>query len=803
MIVELELDGYNRFFLNNIQNIVYTPESQIQLILGSNGSGKSSLLKELNPLPINKHEFKEDGFKRYKDTRNNNNYEIYSDKSKCSFKVNDEELNPGGTKKIQLKLIEDHFNLTPKNNNVLLNISKLTTMSTNERKEWLRQMSTVDYAYSIFLYNEVKQKLRDSVGFVKIINNELTEDTKLLIKEEELETIKKEIVFLKESIEEITLRYSNENIIEEIINPDYDELIQFDKLLSKGIDKFNRNDILVNINSINIKEIEKEIEIIQKEIDNIEILNRTTEEIEVLKKSILEKENYFSTIKEYYKGGFNLLDSLTLYNNYKNEDANIINIITELSNYDDVMLDKDEFKILNDNIVNVRGKLESKTRHLNRLTDELTILMDNKKDENKISCHKCGAEQYFGYNENKEKELKENITKTENEISIIRKQLDEYLVVHNKCDNKINLIKLLKDLYVKTELSGYWNLHLQEAIGKLTGTQIFIINNNLRLSLEACKDYKENYDQLQDMQYKLKVDKEILELQNKTKESSKDKLLSKLEKYVDLKREKLLKLDFYNNLLKDIDSFITIKENLNTVLKKHNHNVNIIVTKNKNDLLKKIIIDLKTKLLELEDKYSNYDRIKSRIIKNKELIEKHELNKTLLEKTLKALSPNEGLIAKSINGFINKFLTEMNAIINSVWSYEIVLLPCQINEDNDLDYQFSVLVDNNQTIDDVSNLSSSMKDIIDLSFRIIFMKYMGLSDMPLILDEFGITMDDKHRFNVYSVIENTLANNFSQLFITAHFKSMYSRFLDSDIVVLDDKNLDLDKTSYNTCIKIN
>ena len=172
MINRLILDGYNRFFLNNITRIDYTPESQIQLILGSNGSGKSSLLKELNPLPINKHEFKEDGSKQIFWNKDNVDYVIYSNKSKNSFIANDTELNPGGTKKVQLALIQDKFNLNVRNNNVLLNISKLTTMSTNERKDWLRQMSTVDYSYGIFLYNEIKQRLRDSIGFIKIINNE-------------------------------------------------------------------------------------------------------------------------------------------------------------------------------------------------------------------------------------------------------------------------------------------------------------------------------------------------------------------------------------------------------------------------------------------------------------------------------------------------------------------------------------------------------------------------------------------------------------------------------------------------------
>ena len=63
MIKEIILNGYDRFFLNNIESITYSPKQKFQLILGSNGSGKSSLLSELNPLPINKADFRENGFK--------------------------------------------------------------------------------------------------------------------------------------------------------------------------------------------------------------------------------------------------------------------------------------------------------------------------------------------------------------------------------------------------------------------------------------------------------------------------------------------------------------------------------------------------------------------------------------------------------------------------------------------------------------------------------------------------------------------------------------------------------------------
>ena len=63
MIKNIELLNYDRFFLNNISKIDYSPLSKLQLVLGSNGSGKSSLLAQLNPLPINKNDFREKGYK--------------------------------------------------------------------------------------------------------------------------------------------------------------------------------------------------------------------------------------------------------------------------------------------------------------------------------------------------------------------------------------------------------------------------------------------------------------------------------------------------------------------------------------------------------------------------------------------------------------------------------------------------------------------------------------------------------------------------------------------------------------------
>lgn len=805
MITKLILKGYNRFFLNNIEEIEYTPKSIVQLILGSNGSGKSSLLKELNPLPINKHEFKEDGYKIIHIEKDNKKYVIYSDKSKNSFKVNDEELNPGGTKKVQLNLIESHFNLNIKSNNVLLGISKLTSMSTNERKDWLRQMSTVDYSYSIFLYNELKQKLRDTTGFIKIINNELTQDTSMLIKDEEVILIKNEITLLKMFIEELSLGYNTVEDFKFNIIPDYEKLNSFKKLKDKNIYKYDVEIVKTKIISLEttLKDLEVEIDNITKEIDKIETYNTTTEEIKNLTTLLPSYEEYFKKIEqENIEQYFSLKDVEILNNKFLNYEKELNNTILELNYYDDINLTKTYFEELTSKKDSILFNINNLSKNKFKLEGEHKSLMDNFKDDNKIKCHNCGTEAYFGYN-------KETQIKIENELKVIEEKLEklnkEFNIIseeHNKTLKKISLIKIIKENMLNIGLLKYWNESLKDIIGNITSQQLMNIIIKIKYNLSISKDYNIRLKEYEDIKYKIKLDNEILNKQNEMLTASKDVLLEKLNKAIESKRLNKIELDINKTLFKDIEDFRGYYEEFLVVLKNYSKQKSLFILKNKNNVIKKFISDLKSNLITLEEKYNDIDRIKSRIEKNKELIEKYEYNKVLLEKAVKALSPNEGLIAKSINSFINKFLLEMNTIINSVWSYDITLLPCQINEENDLDYKFSVIVDNKQPITDVSELSSSMKDIVDLSFRIVFMKYMHLSHMPLILDEFGITMDDKHRYNVYNVIENVLINNFEQVFITAHFKSMYSRFLDSDIVVLDDKNIDLEKTVYNTSIII-
>ena len=207
MIKELILTNYDRFFLNNIESIEFRPKQKLQLLLGTNGSGKSSLLSELNPLPINKNDFT-NGSKEITIEKDNNIFKLKSTSNKNSFILNNTELNDGGTKTVQLNLVKEYFNLTPKYNNIILGTEKLTAMSTNERKNILREMSTVDYSYGIYLYNTLKQELRDTVGYLKLMQIEMNNDISNIVNDEDILILKNDITKCKNMIDSLSMSYS-------------------------------------------------------------------------------------------------------------------------------------------------------------------------------------------------------------------------------------------------------------------------------------------------------------------------------------------------------------------------------------------------------------------------------------------------------------------------------------------------------------------------------------------------------------------------------------------------------------------
>ena len=796
MIKELILTNYDRFFLNNIESIEFRPKQKLQLLLGTNGSGKSSLLSELNPLPINKNDFT-NGSKEITIEKDNNIFKLKSTSNKNSFILNNTELNDGGTKTVQLNLVKEYFNLTPKYNNIILGTEKLTAMSTNERKNILREMSTVDYSYGIYLYNTLKQELRDTVGYLKLMQIEMNNDISNIVNDDEILILKNDITKCKGMIDSLSMSYSK--------SEEYKDIPIIDLNIDMDILDKNKLQADLDYNNKFIINIEEEITNLNKEIDSLDDYSTTIKDSETLNTKLKSLEEYFKIINNKYNmEKYSPIDSKNRLEKLLNSNLNNINI--ELSYLDNIIFTPTEHKELKSKLEVLNNNLKIVSHGYDNNSKELEILLSNKTDNNKITCSSCGTMNYFGYSKEKEDILQEKVNNFKIKYDELNSQYLELYEVYQKQKQKITYLQEIKEIISDLSIIPLYTDLVRKYVNditSITSTMLNIIFKNIEDFLIDIKDYDSNNNELIEVKLKISSGIEILNIYKRKYIEDKDKLINKLNVLLDKKREVNSNIVIIKNNIEKCNIVNKHIETLNTIIANYKFNKKQIVINNKNTILTNTIRELKSLLITLEDKYNNIEKIKSRIEINKKHIDSHEDIRVALQYAINALSPTEGIIAKSINSFINVFLNEMNTIINSVWSYELTLLPCQISESNDLDYLFAVKVaDNKKDIKDVAYLSTSMKDIVDLSFKIVFMKYMKLTHMPLMLDEFGVFMDDTHRNKVYDVIENLLSNNFSQIYFTANFKSIYGRFVDSDINILDDKNLELDDIFYNENLKI-
>jgi len=172
-------------------------------------------------------------------------------------------------------------------------------------------------------------------------------------------------------------------------------------------------------------------------------------------------------------------------------------------------------------------------------------------------------------------------------------------------------------------------------------------------------------------------------------------------------------------------------------------------------------------------------------------IEQLSVRQHALTAMVAELSPKDGLIAKSLSGFINSFVEKINRIIRQIWLYPFELLPLDLSDDGvDLDYRFEVHVNHQTVIPDIGKCSSGMREVIDLAFRIVSMSYLGLDHSPIYMDEFGKSMDSTHRAKAFDTISKMIAqSNYSQIFMVSHHEHSYGSLKNADIVVINADNV--------------
>jgi hypothetical protein len=275
--------------------------------------------------------------------------------------------------------------------------------------------------------------------------------------------------------------------------------------------------------------------------------------------------------------------------------------------------------------------------------------------------------------------------------------------------------------------------------------------------------------------------------------SLKDKLNKEIDyltiqnrKNKDLKRLYSSQIDIVNSIEQYKNVLRDLSQRLDSDIET---SVNLVISNGINEMLKSAL----TKMLDAQNALSDNDRRKSTVeeFERQEKVYRDSIESLRLLDNV--LSPKSGIIAESLIGFINDILSFINDFINRVWTYPLEIIPVEIENDDDvLDYKFKIRVNDDEVVDDISEASSGMKEIINLAFKICILSYMNFNDFPIYLDEFGSGFDTQHRLNISRIIADLVNDDFfSNIFMISHYNESFGCLTNSDIVVLHDANLSI------------
>lgn len=770
LIKKVTLNGFKRFSLSGVDNFEFEPKNGINIFTDRNGAGKSSLLSQLNPLPPERKDFKDDGYKVIEITHQGHNYIITSKGLKHSILKDGEELNPGGTRKVQLELVENIFNIDPHTLNVVNGNSPFTLMSPSERKKWLTEISTVDYSYAISIYQKLLERRRDLTAWVKLNSEKILNIQNYLNSVEDYETIIKQDIAIKEFIENILKEY--------IPTQSKDDVFEILDQLKKKNSEFLKYEHLL---SIDFNKLQEERQKLSDELNlKQHTLKESLEKFDRLRKDgdkdlLISLEKKRDEVKERIKNkpsSWSLNNMEDIFQHFKDKLEILQNASDELSNNDiDVSLDVEKME---QDIINKRvfiSKLEEGINKHNHILGDFNTVQNIKLP----SCSSCGSPYDIKGLINT---TTSNIQTLKSRLELEQKELNRMYTIKNaflKRKYMVDNIKtmLMSDEYIK-EAFKLATLNIPKEINYCAiETTIEVISMVYGLIKEI---YIPSLLELDS------INKQIIPLleQSLLDKNQKDDLMKtlsiQLETLTDNINNIKSKINGIDINVRDYGILFSIREEIKELLKKLNIERKNMRIKFENSYIETTINKLKEKNVENVKILEQYRSSQLELEKLKKEKDSYEKQIIIVSKLLDVLSPSSGLIAKSINSFLGVFINDMNSIINSVWSYKMKILPCDLFEGDDLDYKFKVEVNDDFIVEDIIKLSSSMREIVDLAFRLVFIKYKNYDQIPIILDEFGRTMDKDHRVSAFNMIDQVICSNFEQIFLVSHFEEMYGRF---------------------------
>lgn len=835
-ILAIALFKYLRLSLSGIETFEMDCSNPEQVIIGTNGSGKSSIMQELTPIPAHRRNFGKGGYKIIYIRHNNKLYKLVSDfKSGNNHEfwvANDEydhlaavyeNLNPGRTYKVQLSLVEEHFGFTADIVDLFVSKEKFTSMSVSRRKEWIIKLYGGDLDYVIALHRKLVKRASESGTVVKHLRKRIGEESAKLISQEELQQ-------LKDRVEE------------------YQSTLT--KLYNSGIERtnFNLDDLNAKIKN-NLSTIEgftkhvSGMKLSAPKMDGKQI--RSIEELRSWKHTLSDREReYQAKLSKLYQESSELTTLIKRLADSK--DINISDVQqqnvdlqtkmdemiaslnyglfeyfhgdTVLALYDQLvelsmnMLDNSQRNYTRQMAEDVKEKRKSLGEQYiiaNREYEKYKHRLEHIENAKHEECPNCNHKWYPGIEQGSKEYTQQQLQHLSVKMQELDKAMfesDEYLGLYSEFAKSANTLNAL--MQSNPAFQTFWD--------KLLELDVWFMHPTVLLK-HVQQWYHDAQVSLTVHNYRntIALNKEVIAENERNRGNDIDKsqgLLNNIEKeinhYIGLIETNKSKLEELNRFESHHE---TIRLNYEYALKEAKE-----LSRSTATYLEQLATNIvKEQVQDNQMKLANTQSALQAAMSIQVVIDSLENNLTEANKQMerretlsKALDPKSGVIADYIRSFIDLFVEQMNDIISKVWTIPMQIMPCGFNEDGadagDLNYRFPVIHNGGMTTSqDIADNSSAQKDMIDFAFVLTVYLYLGYKSYPLYIDELAPTMDELHRININNFVKMLIeSHRHSQMFMISHYMSGYGIFQNADICMLSDINIVNKPERYNTHVVI-
>lgn len=819
-IRSLTLSGNKRLLPADIKYFHADFTNIHQIILGLNGSGKSSTVQELNPMPATPSDYIKGGYKHIVIEHNQQTYELLSlidTHSRHSFKLNDIELNEGGTSSVQKVLVEEHFGLDQSLIEVLTDQSRFHLFSPLERRNWLTRLSGTNMDFAIGLFKHIKGLRRDSEAVVKHINARLAKESSDIVSPEELTELENECRDLEATVLKMLEHKSvNETHPEQTLK-ELERLTVDCKALSEHIVSLSFQKPLDGIYDRNRlgeykqyitsqldtlvaqkQELVNEWSAINDAIKTVEMSdNKDIGEIDAEKRALQDKIGQHKSTLITYKEVSNPEPLLGATDAIKNT---FIHMVTELSDNSDGTFTRDKVEAAKERVESLRTDI----RVIGNKIEQTRISIGRMVETEEVHCPECatvfkpgvdpaiveGLKQKVETFNTQMDELKQTFDNEQKYLSKAAAYTQEYRNLLKLMDDAPALApvwKNIRDIDLKTHaptamlsLFDIWERDLANHLQILSFTKEISKLDGTRDKLQAVLESEVNYTHTRLNQVQEQIENNVSE-QKKNRDTLK-RIEESIVSHDDIISgyERLIALNNRHRGLKEKLLDDTVQQYLREVISKLN------VTLANSDAKLQSIKNSRTTVLDLENQRSEaMERLK------------------ILTVLVKELNPTDGLIAKQSKLFIEQFVDQLNTVINSVWTYEMQILPCPV-ESEKLTYKFPIYFSATDVANpDIAKSSAAQKGIVDFAFKLVVMKYLGLEDYPLFLDELAPSLDEKHRSNIMEFVKQFIeSKQCSQMFMVSHYNTSHGVFNRAETIIMDDTNMLTIPDTYNKHVTI-